>query len=464
MTITAISTPPGTGGIAIIRISGRQAITIADKIFRPKNTNKTLQTQQHQTITYGTIINPETNTSIDEVLVSLFHAPHSFTGENTIEIACHGSIYIQQTILQLLIQQGARIATPGEFTQRAFLNGRLDLSQAEAIADLIQSQSAAEHRIALNQMRGNFSSELTMLRQQLLTFASLIELELDFGDHEELEFADRTELNTLAHDINTHLNKLINSFSTGNAIKNGIPVAIVGETNAGKSTLLNLLVGDERAIVSSIHGTTRDLIEDTVTINGLLFRFIDTAGIRETTDEIESIGIKRSFTTIERANIILWVIDSTDITEQIEWLAGQIIKRADNKKVILVLNKTEKLTREEHHSLDTIFQQYQLPSIKISAKQQINTDQLTTLLYDTAQIPQITEQDTLVTNIRHYEALSLAQQAIQRAIDGLLTNLPADLVAQDIRECTIHLGTITGGEITTEEVLGNIFSKFCIGK
>ncbi len=464
MNICAISTAPGIGGIAVIRISGPQALEISDRIFRAKNPNKVLSEMPAYSITFGSIIHTETKTILDEVLVAVFRTPHSFTGENLVEISCHGSQYIQQELLRLLLHNGCRLATAGEFTQRAFLNGRMDLSQAEAVADLISSQSAAAHRIAMNQMRGNFSSELVELREKLLTFASLIELELDFGDHEDLEFADRTELKELVTTINEKIGKLMKSFSTGNAIKNGVPVAIVGETNAGKSTLLNLLVGDEKAIVSNIHGTTRDVIEDTVNINGVLFRFIDTAGIRETTDEIETIGIKRSFKMMQRADIVLWMVDSTEVTEHIEWLAEKITKHAEGKKVILVMNKSDKLSEEEMTTLDKTFEQYSFESVKISAKYRVNTDILTDMLYKSAQLPEISEQDVLVTNMRHYEALREAKAAIERANLGLQTDLAADLIAQDVRECSFHLGTITGGQISTDEVLGNIFSKFCIGK
>ena len=424
---------------------------------------------------------------IDEVVVAIFRAPHSFTGENTVEISCHGSIYIQQEILRLLIAAGARMAGPGEFTQRAFLNGRLDLSQAEAVADLINAQSAAAHTIALNQMRGNFSSKLEELRRQLLHFVSLLELELDFGDHDDLEFADRTELNTVAEAIRSQLSRLQQTFSQGNAIKNGIPVAIVGETNAGKSTLLNLLVGDNRAIVSDIHGTTRDVIEDTVNINGLTFRFIDTAGIRQTSDIIENLGIERTYEMIERAQIILWVVDSTNVTEHIEWLAERIMRRTEGKRLIILLNKVDRLNDEELITLRQWFEPYkttvnrqnlnpdgdcrpltvdcrQNTIIEISAKQSINTEQLTRLLYESAQMPDLSAGDIIISNLRHYEALTHALESIDRVIEGLQMNIPADFVAQDIREALFHLAEITGGEITTDEVLGNIFAHFCIGK
>ena len=538
MNIAAIATAPGTGGIAVIRVSGPDAFTITDTIFRARNPKRTIATAEAYTMLFGNIVNEitdnrvqktdnQTHSSflIDEVVVAIFRAPHSFTGENTVEISCHGSIYIQQEILRLLISAGARMAGPGEFTQRAFLNGRLDLSQAEAVADLINAQSAAAHTIALNQMRGNFSSKLEELRRQLLHFVSLLELELDFGDHDDLEFADRTELNSVANEIRSQLTRLQQTFSQGNAIKNGIPVAIVGETNAGKSTLLNLLVGDNRAIVSDIHGTTRDVIEDTVNINGLTFRFIDTAGIRQTSDIIENMGIERTYEMIERAQIILWVVDSTNVTEHIEWLAERIMRRTEGKRLIILLNKVDRLNDEELTTLRDWFEPY-CPSkksvksderlfseaknseslnpdgkksfqsvssvgekiaddinttsvnsvssvreknttpqiLEISAKQSINTEQLTRLLYESAQMPDLSSGDIIISNLRHYEALTHALESIDRVIDGLQMNIPADFVAQDIREALFHLAEITGGEITTDEVLGNIFAHFCIGK
>lgn len=461
MTICAISTAPGVGGIAVIRISGEQAFTACDAIFKPFTAGVTVSAMAPNTIRFGQIV--ADNELVDEVLVSVFHAPHSFTGENVVEIACHGSQFIQQEILKLVLAQGCRLAQPGEFTQRAFLNGKMDLSQAEAVADVIASQSRAAHRLAMNQMRGGFSNELLILRDKLLTFTSLVELELDFSDHEDLEFADRSQLNTLADTIEQKIAKLVNSFSVGNAIKNGIPVAIVGETNAGKSTLLNVLLNEERAIVSDIHGTTRDVIEDTVNIKGVLFRFIDTAGLRETTDTIENLGIERTYQAIEKANIVLWIIDTSQINNQEKWLSEEIMKRVEHTPLILVFNKVDKLSEGERLALEQQFKDNRVPRIFISAKERLNTDELQELLYNAAKLPELSDQDIMVTNMRHYEALKQAHTAIVRVQDGLNDRISGDFLSQDIRECLHYLGEITG-QITTDEVLGNIFSKFCIGK
>jgi tRNA modification GTPase len=458
-TICAISTAAGIGGIAIIRISGKEAFAICDKIFFPTKQGK-LSEQKGYTIHFGQIKKGET--IIDEVLVSVFHSPHSFTGEDCIEISCHGSIFIQQKILQLLLENGAVLAQAGEFTQRAFLNGKMDLSQAEAVADLIASNSAASHKLAMTQMRGGFSNELIKLRAQLLNFTSLIELELDFNE-EDVEFADRKDLSKLANEIAQLIDKLCRSFSLGNVIKNGIPVAIVGETNVGKSTLLNVLLNEERAIVSDIHGTTRDVIEDTINIEGLMFRFIDTAGIRETKDTIENLGIERTYQKIEQASIVLWLIDSTQISEHIEWMTERIVKTTEGKKLILVFNKLDKITDEEHKVIEELFKPIDAEKIYISAKEQINTEELKKALVVSAQIAAINNNDVIVTNARHYEALKNAHQAILRVIDGLETNLSGDFLSQDIREVIFHLGSITG-TVSTDEILGNIFSKFCIGK
>lgn len=463
-TIAAISTAPGAGGIAVIRISGEGAFAIADSVFRPANRAKSIATAKAYTMIYGTLFDPATGNDIDEVIAAVFHAPHSFTGEDTVEISCHGSVFIQQEILRVLMAAGCRMAAAGEFTQRAFANGRIDLSQAEAVADLISARSAAAHRVALNQMRGGTSSRLDELRRQLLHITSLLELELDFSDHEELEFTDRSELKRLANEIERQISTIMQSFATGTAIKNGIPVAIVGETNAGKSTLLNLLVGDERAIVSDIHGTTRDVIEDTAIIRGHLFRFIDTAGLRQTTDIVENLGIERTYSMIERAQIVIWMVDSTAVTEHIEWLAERILRRADGKSVIIALNKSDRLNGEESGILRNIFSTYNAPIVEISAKKHLNTDTLIDRLYQAAHIDDNSGNDIIITNARHYEALSHALTSIQAVISGLGLSIPSDLIAQDLRECLHHLAEITGGEITTPEVLSNIFSHFCIGK
>lgn len=459
-TICAISTAPGSGGVAVIRISGPEAITICDTVFVAKAEGKNLQTQKAYTLRYGSI--RRGTELIDDVLVAVFHAPHSFTGEETVEITCHGSVYIQQQILQLLIEKGCRSALPGEYTQRAFLNGKMDLSQAEAVADLIASTSAGMHKLAINQMRGGFSNELEKLRSSLLDFTSLIELELDFSE-EDVEFADRSNLKQLAGSIEQIIRKLADSFSVGNAIKNGIPVAIIGETNAGKSTLLNLLVGEERAIVSDIHGTTRDVIEDTINLSGITFRFIDTAGIRETNDTIESLGIERTFQKLRQASIVLWVIDLTSPAGQIEELAGTIIPQAEGKKVILVFNKSDLLSPAELEIKQQLLSDIPADRLYISAKQQSNTEILKQHLIQAAALPEVSQNDVIVTNVRHYEALSKAHESITRVINGLEMNISGDFLSQDIRECMHYLGEITG-EISNDEILGNIFSRFCIGK
>lgn len=462
-TICAIATAQG-GAIGTIRVSGKEAICITDKIFTPAS-GSTLSERKPYTLTFGHI-NGENGEIVDEVLVSLFRGPHSYTGEDSTEISCHGSSYILQQVMQLLIKNGCRAAGPGEFTQRAFLNGKMDLSQAEAVADLIASTSAASHRMAMNQMRGGFSRELSQLREKLLHLTSLMELELDFSDHEELEFADRSELSQIASQVEEVINGLVQSFSVGNAIKNGIPVAIIGETNAGKSTLLNALLNEERAIVSDIHGTTRDVIEDTMNIKGILFRFIDTAGIRDTSDTIESIGIERSFQKLDQASIVLWVIDSTEIEMQINALKDKIIPRCEGKKLILVMNKCDVTSVSETISdIKTYLRDNNnVETIYISAKKQDGITELQELLVRAAALPEVTQNDVVVSNVRHYEALSHALEAIHRVIDGIEMQLSGDLVSQDLRECLFHLAEIVGGEITNDEVLGNIFRNFCIGK
>ena len=460
-TICAISTPAGTGAISVIRVSGEDAITISDKIFRSAKSGKNLASSQSHRAYFGHIINKDEEV-VDEVLVTVFVNPYSFTGENSMEIACHGSQYIQQQILQLLIENGCRLGLPGEFTQRAFLNGKLDLSQAEAVADLIAANSAASHRMALNQMKGSFSNELMKLREKLLKFVSLIELELDFNE-EDVEFVSRPELKALAQNIEETIAKLSNSFRLGNVLKNGIPVALVGETNVGKSTLLNVLLNEEKAIVSDIHGTTRDVIEDLVNIEGITFRFIDTAGIRDTKDKIEKLGIERTFQKIEQASIVLWLIDCTQFSERIEWLTEAIMKRAKGKKIILVFNKIDKIAEDEREVLNELFECFEGERIYISAKKKINTRELQNALIKAAQIPELQTGDVVVSNMRHYEALEKALDAVRRVIAGLDAGISNDFVSQDIREVIFHLGTITGS-ISTDEILGSIFSQFCMGK
>lgn len=459
-TIAAISTAPGAGGIAVVRLSGKEALSIADKIFRSP-AGKVLSQQPANTIHFGTIMHQ--NEPIDEVLVSVFRAPHSFTGEDVVEISCHGSLYIQQSILQSLITEGATMARAGEFTQRAFINGKIDLSQAEAVADIIAANSAAAHRMAFNQMRGGFAKKLQHLRTQLLNFASLIELELDFSE-EDVEFANRKDLEELAHTIKTEISSLANSFSVGNAIKNGIPVALVGETNVGKSTLLNVLLQEDKALVSDIHGTTRDVIEDTIVIQGVEFRFIDTAGIRETSDTVERMGIERTLKKIEQASVVLWVIDATKASEYIEWLTEKITARATGK-IILIFNKLDKISEEEKAILTEQFSQFDssVERIYISAKNKQNIALLEKALLKTAHLPTIEGNHLIVSNTRHYEALKKSLDAIEQVINGLKQHISTDLLAIDIRNCMRHLGEITG-EITENEILGNIFSKFCIGK
>ena len=460
-TIAAISTAPGVGGIAVIRISGNQSIEIVSSIFKANKKDVEIKTASAYQAIYGTIY--ECEEEIDKVVVSLFRAPHSFTGEDVVEISCHGSIYIQQRILSLLINKGCRLATAGEFTQRAFFNGKMDLSQAEAVADLINSQTKAAHSVALNQMKGTFSNKLSLLREKLLHLVSLLELELDFGDHEELEFADRKELIQISTELHYEIKKLTSSFSTGNAIKNGIPVSIIGNTNVGKSTLLNHLIGEEKAIVSDIPGTTRDIIEDVVNINGISFRFIDTAGIRSTSDTIEKIGIERSYNAINHSQIVIWVIDGSNYEiEKINDIKQYLLD--SGKIIITVINKIDIATQQQ---LDTIKQHLSdtLNNILlISAKKEQYIEELTNLLYKKAGISEDINNDIIVNNVRHYEALQHSLESIERIIEGLNNNIPSDFIAQDARETIHYLSEITGGEITTPEVLSNIFSKFCIGK
>lgn len=459
-TICALSTAPGQGGIAVIRVSGNEAFAICDKIFKAVQKDKKISTQPGYSILFGSI--SDGGNLIDEVLVSVFRTPHSYTGEDTVEITCHGSFYIQQHILRLLIEKGCRSAMPGEFTQRAFLNGKMDLSQAEAVADLIASTTASTHSMAINQMRGGFSSELNTLRSKLLDFVSLVELELDFSE-EDVEFANREQLRNLSGEIGSRINKLAQSFNVGNVLKNGIPVAIVGETNAGKSTLLNILLNEEKAIVSDIHGTTRDVIEDTVNIKGITFRFIDTAGIRETNDTIENMGIERTYQKIEQASIILWIIDCTQVCEHIEWMASKIVPRTEDKQLILVFNKIDNVNEEECNILENMFSHVQGERIYISAKRRKNIEDLEKILLKASQIPELNNNDVIVSNIRHYEALLKAGESIARVNEGIDNNISGDFLSQDIRDCMHFLGLISG-IISSQEVLQNVFSRFCIGK
>ena len=461
------------GGIAVVRVSGDRAIDIVSTRWQ----GKPLDQCDSHTVHLGHIIDSQGNL-LDEVVLTLYRNPRSFTGEDVIEIACHGSTWIQQQLVSTLIDAGCRAAAGGEFTRRAFANGRLDLSQAEAVADVIASQSQAAHRVAMNQMRGKFSRELSDLRDRLIHFVSLMELELDFSE-EDVTFADRSSVIALASEIHAVISRLADSYQAGNVIKNGLPVAIVGQTNAGKSTLLNALLHDDRALVSDIQGTTRDVIEDTITVGGTMFRFIDTAGLRDTDDTVESMGIERSWTSLERARIVLWVIDATASESEISELASKILPRCEGKQLIAVINKADLLPSAQSlsSSLDSgqcaaqlgcaEKLQHLLPlgtrSIAISALQEGDVERLQQLILDAAALPTVGEDAVIVTNARHYQALVRAKEALTRAIEALHIGISGDLVSQDIRETLHYLGEITG-EITTQDVLGEIFSHFCIGK
>ena len=412
---------------------------------------KDLTTLPPNTIHYGHI--KDGSEIIDECMVSIFRSPHSYTGEDSAEVSCHGSRYIINKILSLLVEHGCRMANPGEYTQRAFLNGKMDLSQAEAVADLIASMNKVTHKIAMSQMRGHFSSELKKLREQLLKLTSLIELELDFSDHEDLEFANRAQLLELTQNIDARIQQLAKSFEAGQALKHGIPVAIIGKTNVGKSTLLNQLIGDDRAIVSDIHGTTRDTIEDTMEIEGLQFRFIDTAGIRQTTDKVEKIGIDRTYQKIKEALIVIWLLDALPTNEEIE----RIKELTKGKERICVHNKADLVDMK-------IFVPYFLPLILISAKQGTGIDNLKKHIFQAAQRLGLTNNEIIVNNARHYDILLRAHASIQRVLDGLRLNLTGDLLAEDLRQVIDIIGEITGGTISTQETLNNIFQHFCVGK
>ena len=479
-TICAPATVPGTGAISVIRVSGPEALTIADKVITCRKGS--ISEAAGYTIKFGNIYDAS-GALLDEVLASVFRAPHSYTGENSVEISCHASSYIVSAVMDLLYAAGCRAAEPGEFTQRAFLNGKMDLAQAEAVADVIASQNAAAHRIAFKQMKGGFSSELKGMRSELLELVSLMELELDFSE-EEVEFADRTRLNELLAALIAHVSRLIDSFKLGNAIKNGVPVAIAGATNTGKSTLLNALLGEDRAIVSDVHGTTRDTVEETLNIDGVLFRFIDTAGLRETEEIVEKIGIERTFKKISEASIVLGMVDLTRDFESTCETISEIIEKVDfsSQKLVFLLNKTDicevnknvsiinfivsslsnkdiKASLVENAAEASDF----TPIIGISAKTGSGIDNLRSILASSQRDLLADSDTTLVTNQRHVQALSDARTSLLRVKEGLAFGLPTDLAAQDIREAIYHIGSIVG-EISADEVLGNIFKNFCIGK
>ncbi|MEI6864497.1 tRNA uridine-5-carboxymethylaminomethyl(34) synthesis GTPase MnmE [Flavicella sp.] len=458
-TIIALATASGIGAIAVLRLSGPNAIQLVAGNFQSVKSKKSLINQKSHTLHLGHIMNGKR--IIDQVLVSVFKNPNSYTGEDTIEISCHGSLYIQQEIIQLFLKKGCRMADPGEFTLRAFLNGKLDLSQAEAVADLISSDSEASHQIAMQQMRGGFSNEIKLLREQLLNFASLIELELDFSE-EDVEFADRSEFKKLIEKIQLVLKRLIDSFAVGNVIKNGIPVAIVGEPNVGKSTLLNALLNEDRAIVSDIPGTTRDAIEDEMIIDGVSYRFIDTAGIRETKDIIEKIGIQKTFEKINHAQVVIYLFDAEKykIKSDLLKLELEIIKnKYPKKQLIIIANKADTITTKERKNIET-----EIPEIiLISAKEKSGIETLTNSLTQLVNIGALNNSDTIVTNSRHYDAMLKALKEINKVEEGTLLGIPSDLLAIDIREALYYFGLITG-EVTNDELLGNIFANFCIGK
>ena len=470
--ICALATPAG-GAIGIIRLSGNNAITITDQVFTAAN-GKSLEEAKPYTLHYGEIKDKDGNT-IDDVLVSVFRAPHSYTGENSTEISCHGSRYILQQVLHRFTEVGCRQAEPGEYTRRAYLNGKMDLSQAEAVADLIASTNKATHKMALSQLKGHFSNELSLLREKLLKMTSLLELELDFSDHEELEFADRSELQALAEEINHKITTLAHSFETGNALKQGVAVAIVGKTNVGKSTLLNRLLHEEKAIVSDIHGTTRDVIEDTTLIDGLTFRFIDTAGIRKTDDVVENIGIERTFQKMEEAKIVIWLLDEQPSASEIE----EMKLKNQGKKLLVVFNKMDKLENDklafdkfthscgsdssESESSEGESNEAESP-LFISARTGENVSSLEQALVKAADIPEITENDVIITSARHYEALLRAHDSLSRVLESMEMGMSGDIIAEDLKMVLEELGEITGGQISSQETLNNIFKHFCIGK
>ncbi len=464
--ICALATPAG-GAIGIIRLSGSEAIRLTDKVFVSVS-GKQLSAAKPNTLHYGEIKDKDGHT-IDDVLVSVFRAPHSYTGEDSTEISCHGSRYILQQVLQRLIEVGCRQAEPGEYTRRAYMNGKMDLSQAEAVADLIASTNKATHQMALSQLKGHFSSELTVLREKLLKMTSLLELELDFSDHEELEFADRSELRALAAEIEKKITTLAHSFETGNALKQGVPVAIVGKTNVGKSTLLNRLLHEEKAIVSNIHGTTRDVIEDTTLIDGITFRFIDTAGIRKTDDVVENIGIERTYQKMEEAKIVIWLLDAQPTETEIE----DMKEKNQGKKLLMVFNKIDEISFDKtvlssdensQTSSSISLSDENVSILNISARTGENVLDLEQALVRAADIPEITENDVIVTSARHYEALLRADESLSRVLESMDMGMSGDIIAEDLKMVLEELGEITGGQISSQETLNNIFKHFCIGK
>lgn len=464
--ICALATPAG-GAIGIIRLSGSEAIRLTDKVFVSVS-GKQLAAAKPNTLHYGEIKDKDGHT-IDDVLVSVFRAPHSYTGEDSTEISCHGSRYILQQVLQRLIEVGCRQAEPGEYTRRAYMNGKMDLSQAEAVADLIASTNKATHQMALSQLKGHFSSELTVLREKLLKMTSLLELELDFSDHEELEFADRSELRALAAEIEKKITTLAHSFETGNALKQGVPVAIVGKTNVGKSTLLNRLLHEEKAIVSNIHGTTRDVIEDTTLIDGITFRFIDTAGIRKTDDVVENIGIERTYQKMEEAKIVIWLLDAQPTEAEIEDMKEKNL----GKKLLMVFNKIDEISFDKallpsdensQTSSSISLSDENVSILNISARTGENVSGLEQALVKAADIPEITENDVIVTSARHYEALLRADESLSRVLESMDMGMSGDIIAEDLKMVLEELGEITGGQISSQETLNNIFKHFCIGK
>ena len=464
--ICALATPAG-GAIGIVRLSGKNAIEITDKVFVSVS-GKQLSVAKPNTLHYGEIKDKDGHT-IDDVLVSVFRAPHSYTGEDSTEISCHGSRYILQQVLQRLIEVGCRQAEPGEYTRRAYMNGKMDLSQAEAVADLIASTNKATHQMALSQLKGHFSSELTLLREKLLKMTSLLELELDFSDHEELEFADRSALRALAAEIEKKITTLAHSFETGNALKQGVPVAIVGKTNVGKSTLLNRLLHEEKAIVSNIHGTTRDVIEDTTLIDGITFRFIDTAGIRKTDDVVENIGIERTYQKMEEAKIVIWLLDAQPTEAEIE----DMKEKNQGKKLLMVFNKIDEISFDKallpsdensQTSSSISLSDENVSILNISARTGENVSDLEQALIRAADIPEITENDVIVTSARHYEALLRADESLSRVLESMDMSMSGDIIAEDLKMVLEELGEITGGQISSQETLNNIFKHFCIGK